>query len=178
MLKFSRSVFSSLPNGLQLTKPGNGRGILLCQEAIARSVEDAAGIVERVTEQPAEGHDAIIAVLGEVVEEDGPFRGDQTLDRLDEELVGERCLEPADPQAELGVKIEVEERIEEAEGVNPVLERDEVAEGPRDPATEHPPLPGKDERVVDLGLTRLGCSRGSRTASGRGTGRCTRRRRT
>ena len=128
MLKFSRSVFSSLPNGLQLPNQEVALPSCIGKEPIAGPVEDAARVVERVVEQPAKGHDAVIAVLAEVVEEERTFGGDETLDRLDEELVGERRLEPADPHAELGVEIEVDEDVKDREGIKAVRERDEVAD--------------------------------------------------
>ena len=78
------------------------------------------GVVELVVEEPAEGHDAEVAVLAEVVEEERPLGDDQALDRLDEELVGERRLEPADPDLELGVEVEVEEDVEDRDGVEAV----------------------------------------------------------
>ena len=113
MLKFSSSEPSSLLNGFQLTNAEKNLRVAGGDEAVAGAVEDARGVVERVVEEPAEGHDAEVAVLAEVVEEDRPLGGDQALDRLDEELVGERRLEAADPELEPGVVVEVEEDVEQ-----------------------------------------------------------------
>ena len=126
-----------------------GLRIRIGDKAVAAAVEDPPRIIDGVVQDPPVGHDAQVAVQGEVIEKEGPFRSDQTLDWLEEELISERGLETPYAQAEPGVVVDVDEHVEQRERVETVGERQEVAERLGDPAAEHPPLPRKVESVVD-----------------------------
>ena len=117
MLKFSRSDPSLSLNGRQLTKPEKNLESWVATKPLRVAVEDARGVVEHAAAEPAVGHGTDVAVLAEVVEEERPLGVDQPLDRLDQELVGERRLEPAHPDLERRVVVQVDEVVEPVEGV-------------------------------------------------------------
>src|SRR5262249_52377517 len=79
----------------------------------------------------------------------------EPLDRLYEELISERRLVPADSKAQARVVVDVQEAVQDREGVNVVGDRHEVAERFRKSAAEHEPLAGGCECVVDLCLPAL-----------------------
>src|SRR5262249_53992098 len=94
-------------------------------------------------------------VQGEVVEEDRALRDGQALDRLDEELIRGRRLEPARPEPDARVVVDVHEHVQKREGIEPVRERDTVAEWLAAPAAEDEPRAREVEGVMDRGLTAL-----------------------
>ena len=74
--------------------------VLIRGVSVAGGVENSGGVLNPAhavvsIEKLAVRHEALIAVLAEVVEKERTFRSDQPLDRLDEEFVRERRLEAA-----------------------------------------------------------------------------------
>ena len=124
-------------------------GVAQIHLAVGRAVEDACGVVDPVGHRLAPEHRAHVAVDAEVVEEHRPFAVGQHLGRLAVELIGVRCLEPAEPELEPFVVIDVQEDVEGRERREGVDERDVILVRPGEVAVEDEPLACDVEGVGD-----------------------------
>jgi hypothetical protein len=134
--------------------------VLIGGKAVAIRIEYTSGVLHAArtvgsVKELAIAHDAFIAVLAEVVNEERPFGSDQALDGLDEEFVSERRLESAGSNLETFVVVKVEEDVKRLECIEALREREELTDFLGNVTVRHPPLSWNAKAVIHGTLVTL-----------------------